>query len=104
MQEFNIFRGESIFTGREGEMFKMFVQRLTGRFKGEIKTFLGDVRKPYNEAAKHRADMPGNSRGVFRKIFSCFPEPGREMGLFRAKENPEGMILPGDVSGAGNRI
>ena len=85
-------------------MVKIFVQRLTGCFKGEIKDFPGYVWKPYNEAAKHRADMPGNSRGVFRKIFFCFPEPGRGMGLFRANENPEGMILPGDVSGAGNRI
>lgn len=86
MQEFNIFRGESIFTGREGEMFKMFVQRLTGRFKGEIKTFPGYVRKPYNEAAKHRADMPENSRGVFRKIFSCLPEPERRMEVISGKK------------------
>ena len=47
-------------------MFKMFVQRLTGRFKGEIKNFPGYVRKSYNEAAKHRAGIPGDSRGVLR--------------------------------------
>lgn len=105
MQKFNIFRGESIFTGREGDMFKMFVQRLTGRFKGEIKNFPRYVRKPYNEAAKHRADMPGKQQRLFRKIFCLLSGAGEgNGGYFGQKENQEGMILPGDVSGAGNRI
>lgn len=86
MQKFNIFRGESIFTGREGDMFKMFVQRLTGRFKGEIKNFPRYVRKPYNEAAKHRADMPGKQQRLFRKIFSCLPEPERRMEVISGKK------------------
>lgn len=86
MQKFNIFRGKSILAGWEGEMIKTFVQRLTGRFKGEIKNFPGYVRKPYNEAAKHRADMPENSRGVFRKIFSCLPEPERRMEVISGKK------------------
>ncbi len=58
-------------------MFKMFVQRLTGRFKGEIKNFPRYVRKPYNEAAKHRADMPGKQQRLFRKIF-CLLSGARE--------------------------
>lgn len=48
--------------------------------------------------------MAGNSRGEAPGDFFCFPEPERAKGVFRAKENPEGMILPGNVSGAGNRI
>lgn len=79
--------------GGEGEMVKIFVQRLTGCFKGEIKDFPGYVWKPYNEAAKHRADMPGNSRGVFRKIFFCFPEPERGMEVISGKRKP-GRIIP----------
>lgn len=67
-------------------MFKMFVQRLTGRFKGEIKNFPGYVRKSYNEAAKHRAGIPGESRGVLRKIFSCLPEPERRMEVISDKK------------------
>lgn len=82
MQEFNIFRGESIFTGREGEMFKMFVQRLTGRFKGEIKNFPGYVRKPYNELGGHAREQ---QRRV-PKDFFCFPEPERRMEVISDKK------------------
>lgn len=30
--------------------------------------------------------MPGNSRGVFRKIFSCLPEPERRMEVISGKK------------------
>ena len=70
--------------GWEGEMIKTFVQRLTGRFKGEIKNFPGYVRKPYNELGGHAREQ---QRGV-PKDFFCFPEPERGMEVISGKRKP----------------